>query len=68
MALEATAASQAIPRHRDRGPVGVWSDEQLLGEFLECGGLRHRFGLGVHGCLTLRDRLHFFDFLEQALE
>ena len=34
MALEATAASQAIPRHRDRGPLEAWSDEQLLREFL----------------------------------
>jgi hypothetical protein len=30
MALEATAATQAIPRHRDRGPIEAWSEEQLL--------------------------------------
>ncbi len=34
MGLQATAAVQAIPRHRDRGPIEAWSDEQLLGEFL----------------------------------
>ncbi len=34
MALEATAGTKAIPRRRDRDPIVVWSDEQLLQRFL----------------------------------
>ena len=67
MALEATAATQAIPRHRDRGPIEAWSDEQLLREFLSrtdesaeaaFATLIERHGPIVHRvCLdVLRDR------------
>ena len=34
MAREATAGTKAIPMRRDRDPIVVWSDEQLLQRFL----------------------------------
>jgi RNA polymerase sigma factor (sigma-70 family) len=34
MAREATAGTKAIPMRRDRDPIVVWSDEQLLQTFL----------------------------------
>jgi RNA polymerase sigma factor (sigma-70 family) len=67
MAREATAATEAIPMPRDRGETVVWSDEQLLRQFLSrtdesaeaaFATLIERHGPIVHRvCLdVLRDR------------
>jgi RNA polymerase sigma factor (sigma-70 family) len=70
MALEATAASQAVPRHRDCGPTEQRSDEQLLREFLSPtdGTAEAAFAtlIGRHGAMVHRVCLDVLSDREEA--
>ncbi len=70
---DALARGQIAMRDAPAALIAQVAAKQLASEVGKRAGLRHCFRLGVHAGLAcigvaLGDGLHFFDFLEQALE